>query len=124
MTTVIKLNSQEINSQADVFRALSSPARLVVLSTLLDGERSVNDLVEVLAYQNCACSAERTNLSKHLATLRQIGLVNFNGDAQRRLYFLTNPELVRALISSPFWKQFFASDDSNTPLNPHLPCCK
>ena len=102
MTAIKKLDSNKINAQADVFRALSSPARLVVLLTLADGERSVNDLVEVLAYQNCACSAERTNLSKHLAILRQIGLVDFHEDAQRRLYFLTNPELVRSLVSSPF----------------------
>jgi DNA-binding transcriptional ArsR family regulator len=83
-----RLDPVRLREEAAVFGALSSPARLAIVLTLADGERSVNELVEMLAGLDCACSVERTNISKHLAVLREAGILSCTGDAQRRIYRL------------------------------------
>ncbi len=94
---------QQINQQAEIFQALSSPARLVVLQALRSGEHSVNELVDILADLQCACSAERTNISKHLSVLRQLGLVEVREEGQRRLYRLGRSLLVERLLEDELW---------------------
>ncbi len=96
-------NPQAINRQAEVFQALSSPARLVVLQALRWGEYSVNELVDLLANLQCACSAERTNISKHLSVLRQLGLVEVREEGQKRLYRLGRSPLVESLLEDGLW---------------------
>jgi DNA-binding transcriptional ArsR family regulator len=61
------------------FEVISEPNRRRILDLLVDGERAVGDLVEVLAVSQPA-------VSKHLRILRDAGLVEVRTDAQRRLY--------------------------------------
>ena len=77
-----------VNQLAEVFRALASPARVAIVMALAEQEMSVNELVDMLSRLDCACSCERTNISKHLAVLREAGIVSCSEDAQRRLYRL------------------------------------
>jgi len=86
-----------LGRQAEVFAALASPARIAIIEALSQGERSVTELVDMLAGLECACSVERTNISKHLAVLRDCGIVSFHGDAQRRIYRLEAPCLMEAI---------------------------
>jgi DNA-binding transcriptional ArsR family regulator len=86
-----------LTRQAAVFRALSSPARLAIVRHLSAGPRSVGELVGMLAGLRCPCSSERTNISKHLAVLRDSGIVSSSGDAQRRIYRLETPCLIEAI---------------------------
>jgi DNA-binding transcriptional ArsR family regulator len=65
--------------------------------SLAEGERSVNELVEMLAGLSCPCSVERTNISKHLAVLREAGVVSCVEDAQRRMYRLEARCLLQAI---------------------------
>lgn len=51
------------------FRALSEPMRLRLLNVLMQGERTVGQLAE-------ACDASQANVSKHLAQLRQAGMIS------------------------------------------------
>jgi DNA-binding transcriptional ArsR family regulator len=53
---------------ADYFRALSEPQRLKILQVLRNGPRNVGELTTELA-----CS--QANVSKHLAVLAKVGLV-------------------------------------------------
>ncbi len=53
---------------ASQFRALGEPLRLQLLHALQDGEKSVGELVEVTG-------SSQPNVSRHLAVLRQRGLV-------------------------------------------------
>ncbi len=64
---------------------------------LAEQEMSVNELISMLARLDCACSFERTNISKHLAVLREAGIVSCVEDAQRRLYRLEARCLLRAI---------------------------
>jgi DNA-binding transcriptional ArsR family regulator len=61
------------------FAVLAEPHRRQILDLLHARERSVGDLVERLAISQPA-------VSKHLRVLREAGLVDVRGDAQRRVY--------------------------------------
>lgn len=92
-----RLQPARIRRQAEIFALLGSPARIAIICSLAEGEKSVNELVEVLAGLDCACSMERTNVSKHLAALREAGIVSFSGDAQRRIYRLETPCILESI---------------------------
>jgi DNA-binding transcriptional ArsR family regulator len=92
-----RLDPAVINQLSDAFKALASPARVAIVMSLAERERSVNELVEMLAGLSCPCSVERSNISKHLAVLREAGVVSCVEDAQRRLYRLEARCLLQAI---------------------------
>lgn len=55
--------------KADFLKALSHPARLKIIEHLKRGEKSVNEMVKAL-------EMEQSGLSKHLAILKQAGILN------------------------------------------------
>jgi len=57
-----------MNQLTDIANALSDPNRIRLLSACLDGERCVCQLVELIDLSNAS-------ISKHLATLRNAGLL-------------------------------------------------
>jgi DNA-binding transcriptional ArsR family regulator len=61
------------------FDVIAEPNRRRILDLLRNCERPVGDLVEQLQVSQPA-------VSKHLRILREAGLVQVRGDAQRRLY--------------------------------------
>jgi DNA-binding transcriptional ArsR family regulator len=63
----------------DTFEALGEDSRRRILDSLVEGERPVGDLVQLLSLSQPA-------VSKHLKTLREAGLVEARIDAQRRIY--------------------------------------
>lgn len=71
------------------FDALAEPNRRRILELLGDGESPVGELVARLDLSQPA-------VSKHLRVLRETGLVEVRGDAQRRLYRV-RPEPLRAI---------------------------
>jgi DNA-binding transcriptional ArsR family regulator len=62
-----------------VFEVIAEPNRRRILDLLAEGERPVGELVERVVLSQPA-------VSKHLKTLREAGLVDVRGDAQRRVY--------------------------------------
>lgn len=62
-----------------VFEVIAEPNRRRILDLLAEGERPVGEVVERVALSQPA-------VSKHLRTLREAGLVEVRGEAQRRLY--------------------------------------
>lgn len=73
----------------DVFNAIGETQRRDILDLLADGERSVNELVELL-------DARQPQVSKHLKVLKEVGLVNVRVDKQQRLYRL-NPQAIKPI---------------------------
>jgi DNA-binding transcriptional ArsR family regulator len=71
------------------FEVLAEPNRRRILDLLGASERPVGELVDQLALSQPA-------VSKHLRILREAGLVEVRGDAQRRLYRV-RPEPLRAI---------------------------
>jgi DNA-binding transcriptional ArsR family regulator len=72
-----------------VFEVLAEPNRRQIVELLRQGERPVGELVGSLSLSQPA-------VSKHLRVLREAGMVEVRGDAQRRLYRL-RPEPLRAV---------------------------
>lgn len=70
-------------------QALAEPNRMAILSMLADGERPAGDFVQALPIA-------QPTVSKHLAVLREAGLVSVRKDAARRLYRL-NPAPLKEL---------------------------
>lgn len=72
-----------------VFEVIAAPNRRRILDLLAEGERPVGELVERVALSQPA-------VSKHLRTLREAGLVEVRGEAQRRVYRL-RPQPLQAV---------------------------
>ena len=73
----------------DAFNAVAEPRRRQILDLLAQGERPVNDLVEVLGLA-------QPQVSKHLRVLREVDLVHVRDEGRQRLYRL-NAEPLRSI---------------------------
>jgi DNA-binding transcriptional ArsR family regulator len=71
---------------ADAFNAIAEPKRRVVLGALAGGERTVTYIVELLGWP-------QPQVSKHLAVLRQVGLVSYRREGRERLYSVNGAPL-------------------------------
>lgn len=76
---------------ACLFRALGDPSRLVILQHLTMGEHRVVDLVAHLGLA-------QSTVSKHLACLRECGLVDSRPVGRSSVFALTEPELVLRVL--------------------------
>ena len=63
----------------DPFNALAEPKRRKILEALGAEERSVNEIVEALGWP-------QPMISKHLAVLKKVGLVQERREGRQRLY--------------------------------------
>ena len=86
----VKAMGRHAAEAADLLRALSHEARLMVLCEINDGERSAGELVERSGLSQSA-------LSQHLAKLRDEGLVTTRREGQAVYYRLRDPKVVRVL---------------------------
>jgi DNA-binding transcriptional ArsR family regulator len=66
---------------ADAFNAVAEPRRREILDVLAEGERPVNDLVQLLGLA-------QPQVSKHLRVLREVGLVVVRDEGRQRMYRL------------------------------------
>ena len=77
-----------------MFHGLSDPTRLSILLALLDGERRVTDLVR-------AVGSSQSNVSNHLACLKECGLViDRPGDRRQVFYSIAHDELREVLLAT------------------------
>jgi DNA-binding transcriptional ArsR family regulator len=74
------------STMLDPFNAIGEASRRRLLDALKDGERPVNDLVVELGLS-------QPQVSKHLAVLRQVGLVNVRKQGKQRMYQLNGENL-------------------------------
>lgn len=77
---------QRVFLKAKFFRGLADPARLMILESLLDEERSVGEIVE-------RTGLSQSNCSGHLACLKECGLVTCRRDGRFIYYQLADPEV-------------------------------
>ncbi len=77
---------------ADFFKTLGHPTRLRIVRELAEGERCVG------AVENCV-GASQANVSQHLTVLKKQGIVACRKDGNLRCYYLTNPRLIRDVLT-------------------------
>lgn len=74
-----------------MFRGFADPTRIAILRALLDGERRVSDLVDIV-------DRSQPNVSGHLACLKDCGLVvDRPGERRQVFYRLAGEEVSRLL---------------------------
>ena len=82
---------------SDVFNAVAEPRRREIVGILADGaQRSVGQLVELT-------QLSQPTVSKHLAVLRSVGIVNAEQRGKERFYSL-NPKSLKPVLD---WVQPF-----------------
>ncbi|HEX8738614.1 MAG TPA: metalloregulator ArsR/SmtB family transcription factor [Casimicrobiaceae bacterium] len=77
---------------ARLLKAMSNPARLVILCQLADGERSVGDLER-------AVGLSQSGISQHLAVLRRERVVSYRRVRQTVLYALASRDVVALMAT-------------------------
>lgn len=82
----IEMTPEVLELVAGRFKALSEPARLRILSTLREGERTVSDLVD-------ATGLGQANVSKHLRLLHDLRFVERRREGLYTLYRLADDDV-------------------------------
>ena len=94
--TVLDLPVSSLEAKAEevaaTLTAMANPRRLIVLCALLQGERCVGDLADLVALSPAA-------LSQHLGKMRALRLVSTRRDGQTIYYSLASAE-VRAVLET------------------------
>ena len=83
----IAVSDEQIEKAAEVFRVMSAPMRLRIISALCNGEKNVGELlVEVQTTQ--------PNMSQHLSTLYQAGVLGKRREGVQIYYRIVNDKVV------------------------------
>jgi ArsR family transcriptional regulator len=75
--------------KAELCKTFSDPKRLIIISELRGGEKSVGELVTEL-------QIPQASVSRHLAILRHRGVVQARREGVSIFYSLTNPKIIEA----------------------------
>ena len=74
-------------SAAELFKAMAAPMRLKIISALCNGEKNVSELL-------AAIDTTQPNLSQHLYTLYQSGILGRRREGVSIYYFIANEKVV------------------------------
>ena len=89
MADKLKIDMTIYNLQAEISKILANPIRLAILHSLRNEEKSVNELTDILGIS-------QSNISQHLAIMRQVGIVKTRKQATNIFYSVTNPKINQA----------------------------
>lgn len=84
LPTSIELNDEAMELVARRFKLLSDPMRLKILHALHSGEKTVTEIVELTG-------STQPNISKHLAALRNGGLVRRRSESNLAYFSIAAP---------------------------------
>ncbi|MGH2750070.1 MAG: ArsR/SmtB family transcription factor [Actinomycetota bacterium] len=82
--------SSKAEVAAALFHGFSERTRLTILLSLLEGEKRVVDLVQELG-------GSQSNISGHLACLKDCGLVSDRPEGRQTFYAVTSKEVIGVL---------------------------
>jgi DNA-binding transcriptional ArsR family regulator len=106
----MKINMERMHTAADtasdLLKALANRHRLLILCQLIENERSVGDLAELLGIRDSA-------VSQHLALLRRDGLVAARRDGQTIWYSISSTA-ARAVLET-LYRVYCAPAPSSKP---------
>ena len=83
-------NESDIDRASRALKAMSHPLRLKILCTLGEQEVSVQDIVEKVG-------TSQSNISQHLAILRDKDILSTRKDANRVYYKIGDPRLLQLI---------------------------
>jgi len=85
-----KILPMNLEKKAEVLKALGQPTRLRIMEYLRDGERCVCEIFP-------AIGGQQSNVSRHLAVLKQAGLVSDRREGVSIYYRVLEPSLFKLL---------------------------
>ena len=80
-------SDQVFDLAAELFRVMSAPLRLKIISSLCDGEKNVSELLSEI-------NTTQPNMSQHLNTLYQAGVLGKRRDGVQIYYRIVNQRVV------------------------------
>ena len=83
-------HDRDINKASRSLKAMSHPLRLKILCTLSDRELAVQDIVDQVG-------TSQSNISQHLAILRDKGVIGSRKDANRVYYKVADTRTLRLI---------------------------
>lgn len=83
----IAVSDEQIEKAAEVFRVMSAPMRLRIISCLCNGEKNVGDLLSEI-------TTTQPNMSQHLNTLYLAGVLDKRRDGVQIYYRIVNNNIV------------------------------
>ncbi len=83
-------NESDIERASRALKAMSHPLRLKILCALGEQEVSVQDIVEIVG-------TSQSNISQHLAILRDKDILSTRKDANRVYYKIGDPRLLQLI---------------------------
>lgn len=86
--TALPTRDEDIDRAAQSMKAMAHPLRLKILCTLGPNEVSVQDIVEMVG-------TSQSNISQHLAILRDKGILASRKDANRVYYRVSDNRTLR-----------------------------
>ena len=104
---ILLTREEDIDRASRSLKAMSHPLRLKILCTLGEQEVSVQDIVE-------SVGTSQSNISQHLAILRDKGILTSRKDANRVYYRVSDARTLR-LIS--MMREVFCTRDSQAAQN-------
>ncbi len=84
-----KIDMTVYELQAEITKTLAHPVRLAILHSIREGEKTVNELTEILGVR-------QSNLSQHLALLRQRRIVKTRKQGASIFYKICDPKINQA----------------------------
>lgn len=92
MTETLNLMSRDrdIDLASRSLKAMSHPLRLKILCTLADQELSVQEIVD-------AVGTSQSNISQHLAILRDKGIIDSRKNANRVFYHIGDERILKLI---------------------------
>jgi ArsR family transcriptional regulator, virulence genes transcriptional regulator len=84
-----KAEEELYHLQAEFCKGMAHPKRIRILRTLKSGEKTVTELTRLTGIP-------QSNVSQHLALLRQFGLLNTRREGTNIYYAISDPRIVEA----------------------------
>jgi DNA-binding transcriptional ArsR family regulator len=84
-----KIDMTIFELQAEISKTMANPLRLAILHFLKDGEKTVNELAELVG-------VSQSNVSQHLALLRQRQIVKTRKVGSSIYYSVSSPRISQA----------------------------
>jgi len=107
-------NTEKMQKRAlevsEFLKCFGSPHRLLVLCQLVEGEKSVTQLIE-------ATGISQTSMSQHLSKLKTEGLIDFRREHRTLYYSISNPAVMNIMnaLFDIFCKEFSKCSDIAEP---------
>ncbi len=84
-----KMDMTIFEMQAEISKTMANPLRLAILHFLKSGEKTVNELADLIG-------ARQSNLSQHLASMRQRQILKTRRHGTNIYYSVSNPKISKA----------------------------